>query len=451
MRRSAAVPEWLVLLGAAFVGWVLLRRFRGSRRLDLPLPAFKLTERRLLIHRLTHDPEVLEAVGEHARERGVSESVAMRLVERYACEIVPAFDSRLYFRVGLPLAGWLSRALYQISSSGDEELAAVAGDASVVFVMNHRSNMDYVILAHLLSERAALSFAAGEWARVWPLGPFVRAMGAFFVRRGSGDELYRRVLERFVQRAVEGGLALGVFPEGGLSRDGTLQEPRIGLLDYMLRRFDPAEGRDLIFVPVAINYDWVLEDESLIQAETPRSSGARLIVSTSRFVIRNLLIALRERRRLGHAAVGFGSPISAREYARSRNINFRALDREARAGQVRTLAGYLMRAIGELVPVVPVPAVAHILVEAPDEFVSEPEIESRVRRLISALFERDACAPPGNGGIADALRMLTLRRLVLEKNGSYRPTLEGVKVLRYYASSISHLLHPEEGSQRTGD
>jgi glycerol-3-phosphate O-acyltransferase len=447
------VPGWLVLLGGALVGWVLLRRFPGARRLDLPLPAFKLTERRLLIRRLTRDPEVLEAVEEHSRERGVSESVAMGLVERYAREIVPAFDSRLYFRVGLPLAGWVSRVLYRIYSTGDEELAAVAGDASVVFVMNHRSNMDYVILAHLLSERVALSFAAGEWARVWPLGPFVRAMGAFFVRRGSGDELYRRVLERFVQRAVEGGLALGVFPEGRLSRDGALQEPRIGLLDYMLRRFDPADGRDLIFVPVAINYDWVLEDESLIESEAPRSSGAWLIVSTSRFAIRNLLIALRGRRRLGHAAVSFGSPISAREYAQSRNINFRALDREARAGQVRTLAADLMRAIGELVPVVPVPAVARILIEAPDEFVSEPEIESRVRRLISALEERDARVPLGNEGIANALRMLALRRLVLEKNGSYRPTPEGVKVLRYYAGSISHLLRPEEDSsrQRTGD
>ena len=105
--------------------------------------------------------------------------------------------------------------------------------------MNHRSNIDYVLLAHLMAHRTALSYAAGEWAHVWPLGRLIGGMGAFFVRRGSGDDLYRRVLERFVQMAVEGGLTQVFFPEGGLSRDGKPREPKIGLLDYMLRRFDP--------------------------------------------------------------------------------------------------------------------------------------------------------------------------------------------------------------------
>jgi glycerol-3-phosphate O-acyltransferase len=250
-----------------------------------------------------------------------------------------------------------------------------------------------------------------------------------------------------VQLALEGGLTLGVFLEGGLSRDGALQEPKIGLLDYMLRRFDPASGLDLIFVPVAVNYDWVLEDESLVESEVPRSSGIELIVSTSLFIIRNLLVALHGRRRLGHAAVSFGAPISARRYARSRGINFRTLDREARVGQVRILARNLMQAIGEILPIVPVPVVAHILVEAPDGLLPKLEIESQVQRLVSTLEERSAraCIPPGHEGIEYGLRTLTLRRLALRKYESYRPALDGVKVLRYYANSISHLLASRRG------
>ena len=43
---------------------------------------------------------------------------------------------------------------------------------------------------------ACISYAVGEWARIWPLQTLVRAMGAYFVRRDSRDPLYRKVLER---------------------------------------------------------------------------------------------------------------------------------------------------------------------------------------------------------------------------------------------------------------
>ncbi len=276
------------------------------------------------------DPAVLEAVEEHSREHEEPRA-AMRRAERYALEIMPSFSPYLYFRVGLPLAGLVSGALYRLGSEGGQ---AVEGDATVVFVMNHRSNLDYVILPHLNRNRAASSFAAGEWARVWPVGWFVGAMGSFFVRRGSGDPLHRRVLERFVQMVVEGGLTQVIFPEGGLSRDGSPREPKVGLLDYMLRRFDPSAGRDLLFVPVAVNYDRVLEDRALLAALEPgvSESDDRLISSqTASFVSRNLRLALsgcRDRR--PYAVVDFGAPVSARRYASSRGLDFRALDDEAR-------------------------------------------------------------------------------------------------------------------------
>src|SRR5215216_7187570 len=141
------------------------------RRRGFELPTFKLTRRGTLIYRLTCDPELLEAAEVYARENGISMAVAMARVEGYAREIVPSFNAFLYFRVGIPLAAWISTSLYDIRVSPqggiDED---VIEDASVVFVMNHRSNIDYVLLAHLMAYRAALSYAAGEWAYVWPLG-----------------------------------------------------------------------------------------------------------------------------------------------------------------------------------------------------------------------------------------------------------------------------------------
>ena len=144
--------------------------------------------------------------------------VVAQRVDRYAREIVPAFNAYLYFRVGYWLAKALAKLLYRVrlGYTDNAALAAVNPKSTVVFVMNHRSNMDYVLVAFLAAERAALSYAVGEWARIWPLQQLIRSMGAYFVRRNSGDPLYRTVLQRYVQMAAEAGVPQAVYPEGGL-------------------------------------------------------------------------------------------------------------------------------------------------------------------------------------------------------------------------------------------
>src|SRR5213079_2815539 len=133
----------------------------------------------------------------------------------------------------------IARTLYRvrlgyIDAAG---IARIDPAATVVFVMNHRSNMDYVLAGYLAADQTALSYAVGEWARIWPLSALIRAMGAYFVPRNSKDELYRRVLERYVAMATEAGVPQAVFPEGGLTRDGLIRAPKLGVIDYMMRGF----------------------------------------------------------------------------------------------------------------------------------------------------------------------------------------------------------------------
>src|SRR4029078_3538468 len=116
-------------------------------------------------------------------------------------------------------------------------IAASDPDATVVFVMNHRSNMDYVLAAYLAADQTTLSYAVGEWARLWPLSALIRAMGAYFVRRNSADELYRRVLERYIAMATEAGVPQAGVPEGALWLAARMREPRLGVLASMLRGF----------------------------------------------------------------------------------------------------------------------------------------------------------------------------------------------------------------------
>ena len=76
-----------------------------------------------------------------------------------------------------------------------------------------------------------------------------------------------------MQMATESGIVQAVFPEGGLTRDGNMRTPKLGLLDYMLRAFDARSPRDLVFVPVGINYDRVLEDRALLLDGTGEKPG----------------------------------------------------------------------------------------------------------------------------------------------------------------------------------
>ena len=447
-----AALEWFLLPG---VRWYLRRKVRRvmdeiSARFKIELPEFKLTRRRAVLDRLTSDPLVLAAAQRHASESGEAREVVIQRVDRYAGEIVPAFNAYVYFRVGYWLAKTFANMAYRVrlGYTDTAALAAIDPGSTVVFVMNHRSNMDYVLVSFLAAERVALSYAVGEWARIWPLQGLIRAMGAYFVRRNSGDPLYRMVLQRYVQMATEGGVPQAVYPEGGLTTDGRLRAPKLGLLDYMLKGFDPKGARDIVFIPVGINYDRVLEDRSLLRRGDPSAAKVglgRTLAMTTTFVARQVALALRGRRfRNGYACVNFGTPVSMRSYVADRGIDFRSLDDIARRPAVAGVGAMLMARIGAVVPVLPVPLVATVLLSDPARAVSELELKAAVQALMQRVeasgghvyvprTDRDYALTVG-------LRMLALRGLILEENGLYRVNPDDLALLRYYASSIEHLL-----------
>jgi glycerol-3-phosphate O-acyltransferase len=468
MTQAIGVPAWLLSLLALLALWalwdhVLAPAWRAlvsrsanqvidevSQRLRIGIRPWQRTRRQALVHRLLTDPQVQAAAVQFAREHRVPEPRALATVERYAREIVPAFNAYLYFRIGCWLARRVAQSLYRVRLGyiDTESLARVDPDATVVFVMNHRSNMDYVLAAYLAAEQTSLSYAVGEWARIWPLSALIRSMGAYFVRRQSKNELYRRVLERYVAMATEAGVPQAVFPEGGLTRDGLMREPRLGVLDYMMRGFHRNAGRDLVFVPLALNYDRVLEDRTLLGSIDPhaaRPGRLRALANTLAFVGHNLrLMAKSEWHRFGYACVNFGRPVSMREYCEARGVDFQRLSGDERRQRMADLGRHLMHAVGRIVPVVPVPLIATVFTRDPGSAISELELKASVEGLIDEL---DRCGAHTylprrdlDYAVTVGLRMLRLRRLVEERDGLYAARAEELPVLRYYANSIAHLL-----------
>lgn len=428
----------------------------GSK-LQVELPPFKLTRRQVVIDRLFHD-EVVQATAERlAQESGESLLAVRRKVERYAREIVPSFNAYVYFRVGYGLARTIARSLYRVRLGYVDEdgLARIERRSTLVFVINHRSNFDYILVAFLAAERAALSYAVGEWARVWPLQALVKAMGAYFVRRNSGDVLYRTVLQRYVRMATEAGVTQAVFPEGGLSLDGKLRSPKLGLIDYMVRGFDAEGARDLVFVPVGINYDRVLEDRTLLRKLDPAArrrgiAGAGL--TTTGFVMRNVAQFLTGRwYRYGYACVNFGTPLSIRAWCRERGSAFRSMPDPERHAAVETLGRELMGRLESVIPVLPVSLVASIMLEAGGQPLSLLELKARAQARTEELERNGARIyvprKDRDYAIEVGLRMLVLRHLVLEVDGLLRANPEETELLAYYANAIVHLNRPPRGTE----
>ncbi len=456
MTRMVELPLWLLVLILAFatvtfashflfpsVRWFFRRRMeravaRLNTRLTRPIEPFKLTRRFDTVQRLSYDPEVAQAIADHCAETGEPEQVAFERVQRYAREIVPRFSAFAYFSFGIRVAKWISRAFYRVRLGAFDgaHLEAVDQNATVVFVMNHRSNMDYVLVTWLAAERSHLSYAVGEWARVWPLRSLIRSMGAYFIRRRSRNALYRKVLARYVQMATEGGVTQAIFPEGGLSLTGEVGPPKLGLLSYITAGYEPGKSRDVVFIPVAMNYDRVLEDRVLVAAGI---QGQRKFRLRWRYIFRHVGMHLGQRltgrfHRFGYASVSFGTPLSLGDFMAHQS-------RDSSADLAKPLAQEIMQRIRKVVPVLPVPVVAAILLER--DGLDRPAVTARFRALVEDMEARGAHIHMPRDDLDYAvevgLRLLLLRKLIVETDGGIIINPPDRPILRFYANSIAHL------------
>ena len=202
--------------------------------------------------------------------------------------------------------------------------------------------------------------------------------------------------------------------------------PKMGLLTYLREGYDPG-GRDVVFVPVAINYDRILEDRVLIAAgkRGDRRFGARISVVIG-FVLKKFWQGLRGRYvRFGTAAVVFGEPLSLRRFGPER--------------PVEELAGSLMQRIEDAMPVLVVPLVAHVL-RMPDAPSSEHDITAAAAELAQQVVPHMPEMTPEefSGAVAHALQRLKRHRVLSDADGVWQPVLGEEAVLDFYAASIAH-------------
>ncbi|MCY7380841.1 MAG: hypothetical protein LH467_16085, partial [Gemmatimonadaceae bacterium] len=296
------------------------------------------------------------------------------------------------------------------------------------------------------------SYAVGEWARAFPLEAVFKAFGSYFIRRRYREPLYHAVLERYVHLITREGVTQGIFVEGGLTRDGRLRAPKIGLLDYVLGiGRDPAYASRLHVVPVAVNYDRVLEDRSLLReldvaAGGRRPSRAAQAWEVGRYLASNMARLLSRRlQRYGRAAVVVGAPIPLGPWF-ARQPDLFLVDRHERLARVQTLCDELLATVGELIPVTAVPLVCAAIQSFDSDFITRTALLGRVEEMHAVLHELNARGLRSDRSSIEifdrAWRMLRMRRVLAETSGGYLVLPRGRALVSYYANSVAHLLGP---------
>ncbi len=412
---------------------------------------YKLVSRRAVRDELILDPVVTAAMRAHMQAHGLTEAVVRRRVEHYIDEILPFFNVLSYYKIGYNISRLLLRLLYKVSIEYEDRRAldAIPRRDMVVYLMNHRSNADYVVVAYVLARGVAVSYAVGEWARVWPLEAVFKSFGSYFIRRRYREPLYHAVLERYIQLITRHGVTQGIFLEGGLSRDGRFRPAKVGLLDYIVRTVrEPGFDRDIWFVPVAINYDRVLEDRALIrECLDPSLRHGRLhsLLGTVQYIAFNTVRFLTGRiRRYGRAAVNFGPPMSLRDWLARQEADPLGLPKAQRLPHVQRLADDVLGRIKAIIPVTPVCLASAALLSFERESVPLVEVLARMRDYLDHLDESNAKVVRSDRAIEEtwdrAMLMFRMRHTVHVEGDRVIIISRERPLLEYYANAIRHLL-----------
>ncbi len=446
------MKTWLiatVLVGLVVILAVLVGRraaVRLIRERKLRVDRFKLGRKIGEIEReVFASGVVIDAIVRHARERGVTVDEARVRAEKYLREIVPKFNLLAYYRFGAPIARAMLHFLYRVvvqRRTVREFNRGAHRDAVVVYLINHRSNADYVLVAHMLFKFISLSYAVGEWARVWPLNHLFKWFGAYFIRRNFREPLYHAVLSSYVATITRRGVTQGIFLEGGLTRDGMFRKPKLGMLDYIVSsKRDPRFTGPLIFIPTAINYDRVLEDRSLTRellGREDRASRIGKLSETASFLFKNSLRSVFGRfKRYGYAVVSFGQPIVVDEFI-ARHPQILSTEWEQKKPFLGELAAEVMREISRSLPVTPVPVVATIFRQVGLCGLSREEILQKISAIQHETEERAwHLRDSGADRIFEAARhVLELRHLIREREGLWWWNPEEIAIRDFYANSL---------------
>ena len=310
-----------------------------------------------------------------------------------------------------------------VDQEGLEIVKEAARKAPVIICPSHKSHVDYLVISWAFySHDMQLPYiAAGANLSFWPLGPIFRRAGAYFLRRRfKGDLLYTEVLKTYIKHLLTEGFSQEFFIEGTRSRTGKLLSPKTGLLSMEVEAFLEGSIEDILFIPVSVGYEKIIEQKSYVREQLGASKKRENIgaLVKTRKVLRS---------RYGRLYLTFEKPVSLSKFWNEANDN-KPKTEDSHRQNIQRLAYKITSGIQEATIVTSTSVVSTVLLTWWKKGVSLTTLINQTEFLVTLLSEthNKNLSKVLTGGV-ELNRVVEETVVKLRKDGSIKSTSMGKK------------------------
>jgi glycerol-3-phosphate O-acyltransferase len=333
---------------------------------------------------------------------------ARRNLDQIAARFMPSVVA-----IAEPILNWVFNRIYdgiEVDEVGLDRMMKAAAHSAIVITPSHKSHIDYLVMSHVLWKRGYTVplVAAGGNLSFFPLGPFLRRAGAYFLRRSfKGDKVYTAAFKAYLKKLVHDGIHNEFFPEGGRSRTGKLLQPKLGMFTWLVDAVLEGARDDLLFVPVAIDYEKVVEGGSYsaeLKGGEKKAEDLSALLAAPKVLAENY----------GRIHLSFDEPVSLAAMIKERRIDRDRVSDEQKKGLVRALGHRVMYGIGRVSTLTPHALLAASLLahrrrgvlarEVTDRIVLLRKLAEDLRAPLSRHLVDAPSSPTSLGPVADALK-----------------------------------------------
>jgi glycerol-3-phosphate O-acyltransferase len=406
-----------------------------------------LSHRRTVVDAVLNAEPVRAAIAANAAKEKISHAKAWRKAHKLVMEIAADYSHPVVRSVSFLLSNFWNKLYDGIAMHHFDKARAAAPGYEVVYVPSHRSHADYLLMSYQLHVSGVVvpHIAAGVNLNLPGIGPILRRGGAFFMRRSfTGNPLYSVVFKEYMAQLIDRGVPIEYFTEGTRSRTGRLLAPRGGLLSMTVRAFLRAPRRPVLFQPVYIGYEKLMEGKSY----TGELSGKPKEKESLLGLLRGLKVL---RQRYGHVALNFGEPIELTPLLDAASADWRATSADPDAkpewlnSVVDQLAGQIQININRAADVNPINLLALALLATPKHAMAESDLLAQLE-LSKAMLEelpysdRITLTPMNPAGIiAYGEQMGWIQRVQHPLGDVLTATGEQAILLSYFRNNVLHL------------